>query len=154
MSKEDKKCVAAQFFVLGFIENNGISMSIWKVACYLGGKVMQVETRRAIRTIELICGQLIMQVFFINCRGMFSSSHHIFQSPLLSSFISSLIISRVVVESTIKSRSFLSCNKKSRLFSMIIAVNRYTCAKNTRVLQEGLQGPRSTYFLSEVESFF
>ena len=143
MSKEDKKCVAAQFFVLGFIENNGIFMSIWKVACYLGGKVMQVETRRAIRTIELIFGQLNMQVFFIICRGMFSSSHRIFQSPLLSSFISSLIISRVVVESTIKSRSFLSCNKrKSRLFSMIIAVNRYTCAKNTRVLQEGLHGPR------------
>ena len=69
---------------------------------------------RSIRTIELICGQLNMQVFFIFHRGMFSSSHHIFQSPLLSSFISSLIISRVVVESTIKSRSFLSCNKRKK----------------------------------------
>ena len=107
-------CCCAIFCTRFHRENNGFSMSMWKVACYLGGKVMQVETRRSIRTIELICGQLNMQVFFIIYRGMFSSSHHIFQSPLLSSSISSLIISRVVVESTIKSRSFLSCNKRNK----------------------------------------
>ena len=66
-------------------------------------------------------------------RNVFIKSSHIFQSPLLSSFISSLIISRVVVESTIKSRSFLSCNKRKKpittLSMTIAAVNRYTFAQ-------------------------